>query len=48
MSVRETIYCERANRQWEHWTYVDGIKYRIGKRQYDLMASQGAKIVFVK
>ena len=44
----ETIYRERANGQWEYWTYVDGVKYRIGQRQYDLMARQGAKIVFVK
>jgi len=44
----ETIYKERANGQWEHWTYSDGIKYRISQRQFDLMAGQGAKIVFVK
>ncbi len=44
----ETIYREYSCAKWNFWTYVDGLKFSIGERQFNLMKRQGAKIVTVK
>lgn len=45
---RETVYKEYSSRRWNYWTYVDGLRYSIGERQYNVMLKQGAKEVVVK
>lgn len=28
----DTIYKERANRRWEYWTYIDGVRYQLTEK----------------
>lgn len=46
--TNETVYTEYSCARWNYWTYVDGIRYSLTRRQYDVMVRQGAKIVTVK
>lgn len=45
---RETVYREFSSARWNFWTYIDGLRYSIGKKMYDTMVRQGAKVVTVK
>ena len=48
MEFRETVYREYSSARWNYWTYLEGIRYTITKKEYDLMVRQGAKEVLVK
>lgn len=44
----ESIFRERANGKWEHFTYLDGARIYITPEQAGLMLAQGARIVVVQ
>ncbi len=48
LNERETIYKEYSSSRWNYWTYVDGIRYSIGKKEYEKIENQGAKTVLVR
>lgn len=48
MMGQEKVYKERANGQWEYWTYSDGERYRITAKQAEIMIRQGAKLITPK
>lgn len=48
MGFRETVYREYYSAVWNYWTYLEGRRWSINKRQYDIMIRQGAKEVIVK
>ncbi len=45
--MRETVYRERANGNFEFWTYSDGQRIYISQKFAEKMRSQGAKLVVV-
>ena len=47
-ATRETVYREFSCARWNYWTYVEGLRYSINRKQYELMVTQGAKSVLVK
>lgn len=47
-ATRETVYKEFSSRRWNFWIYIDGLRYTISERQFNVMIVQGAKIVIVK
>jgi hypothetical protein len=48
MMGQEKVYKERANGQWEYWTYSDGERYYITAKQAEIMIRQGAKLITLK
>lgn len=45
---REAVYKEYSSARWNYWTYIEGLRYSIGQKQYNTMLKQGAKEVVVK
>jgi hypothetical protein len=45
---RETVYREYSCARWNYWTYLEGRRYSISRKQYETYIRQGAKSVLVK
>lgn len=44
----DTIYRERANGQFEYWTYAEGRKYYVSAKWAEKQISRGENLVIVK
>jgi len=46
--VKETVYKEFSGNKWNFYTYAEGRRLSISKKQYSTMVKQGAKEVIVE